>query len=82
MEVNKLKNPKMIKVKASEFSEIFQTKKEFMMVLKEGGKLSLFISFIMLLLDFYIPPKRDINFMFMKKILNKKKKVRCNNFFL
>jgi len=41
MEMGKKKS-KIIKVKASEFNEIFQTKREFIMVLKEGGKFKLF----------------------------------------
>ena len=56
----------MLKVKASEFTEIFQTKKEFLMILKEGGNLlNRFVS-LTYFLDYYIPPKRDVNYFFMK----------------
>ena len=52
------------------------------MILKEGGKLNCFLLFIHHLLDYYVPPKRDVNYMFMKHVLSKEKKVRYINYFL
>ena len=47
-----------------------------MNVLKEGGNLLYYFCFSYHILDFYLPPKRDMNFFFIKQVLSAKKKVR------
>ena len=76
MDINK---PKIVKVNAKEISQVFQTKKEFMDILDDQGNLFHYFSLFNRYLDYYLPPKRDLNFEFLKKWLKKEKKVRSFN---
>ena len=70
------KKVKIVKVNAKEIAQVFQTKKEFMDILDDQGNLFHYFSLFNRYLDYYLPPKRDLNFEFLKKFLKKDKKVR------
>ena len=76
MQLNK---PKMKLIKASELSEFFQTKKEFMAILNNAGNLLQSFPLSHDFIDYYVPPKRDVDYIFFKQVMNKEKKVRYFN---
>ncbi len=71
----------MQKISYRDLEQIFQTKTEFIKIITLGGKFLLFPSFINRYIGYYVPPKKDIDYMFVKGFFNKKKKVKRSFFY-